>query len=348
MRRSIVSMMMLFVVVVLSGVVAVAQEDNAQRNKQIYLDVIAEYNAGNREAFYTMLTDPFMMNQGDATLYETTPDDVRGYDGALVGAMPDIQMNVDVIVAQGDWVAVHVTFTGTFSEPFNFAPFGPNSFPANNEAIIWTETDFLHFNADGLVDEAWVISDPAVLFGQMGIFPPMDEGDSETPLEQPVGYQTLSTDALVASYTSGMEDRNVALFQEQVDTGLAGDTSSYYVDPYISWNSGVPYSESAASEEGTAFFGMIASAMPDNVLETPIVVAEGDWVAVLLQISGTFTEDVVFFGTNLSATGEPIVWQLGLLEHYDTNGVIIEEFVETDPTPLLTGLGIMPSMDEGE
>ncbi|MCA9894210.1 MAG: ester cyclase [Anaerolineae bacterium] len=344
MRRSIVSMMMLFVVVVLSGVVAVAQEDNAQRNKQIYLDVIAEYNAGNREAFYTMLTDPFMMNQGDATLYETTPDDVRGYDGALVGAMPDIQMNVDVIVAQGDWVAVHVTFTGTFSEPFNFAPFGPNSFPANNEAIIWTETDFLRFNADGLVDEAWVISDPAVLFGQMGIFPPMDEGDSEAPLEQPVGYQTLSDDELAATFTSSMEERNSALLQEQIDGGLFTDSSRYYTNPFVGWSGGVPHAEDG--EAVSSFFGLVTSALPDIVLDAPVVVAEGDWVAFLGQISGTFTEDVDFMGTNLSATGESIGWQVGIIDRYDADGLIVEEWSEGDVSPLLVGLGLMPPMGE--
>ena len=32
-----------------------AQEDNAQRNKQIYLDMVAQYNTGNREAFYAPL-----------------------------------------------------------------------------------------------------------------------------------------------------------------------------------------------------------------------------------------------------------------------------------------------------
>lgn len=345
MRRSIVSLILLSLILFLSSVSVFAQEDNAQRNKQIYLDVVGEYNAGNREAFYNMVTDPFMMNQGEPILSEMAVDDLRGYDSALAGAMPDIQMNPSVIIAQDDWVAVHMVWTGTFTQPFSFAPFGPDAFEPNNEAITWTEMQFMRFNEDGLGDTVWITSDPTVLFGQMGMLPPMD-GNTDTPLEQPVGYQTLSADDLAATYTSGMEERNTVLYQELIDAGLGLD-NSFYADPYISWGSGVPFSvDSASFEEDGAFFAMINSAMPDNVVEAPVVVAEGDWVAVLVQISGTYTEDVDFFGATLTATDESIVWQLGLVNRFDADGMIIEEFVETDATPLLIGLGMMPPMGE--
>lgn len=93
-----------FLLVVLGAWSVSAQEDHAQRNKQIYLETVAQYNAGNREAFYGLLTDPFMMNQGDPTLASMSPDDVRAYDSALAAAMPDIQMTPAVVIAQGDWV----------------------------------------------------------------------------------------------------------------------------------------------------------------------------------------------------------------------------------------------------
>lgn len=348
MRRSIVSMFMLLAVFTVSGV-GYAQEDNAQANKQTYLDVVVQYNAGNREAFYNMVTDPFMMNQDEPTLTETSVDDLKGYDGALVAAMPDIQMNADVVVAQGDWVATHVTYTGTFTDPFSFAPFGPDSFPANNAAITWTESDFLHFNADGKVDQVWGISDPSVLFTQMGIFPPMDEGDEETPLERPVGYQTLSADELAATYTTGMEERNTVLWQDfvgAVESDLAMTTETYTTNPFISWRSGVPYSIDPTQPD--ELFGLISLAMPDTTISTDIIVAEGDWVASLVTFSGIFSQDVDMMGMNLPASNENITWQMGFIEHYNADGLIDEELVESDFTPLLAGLGLTPPMDEGE
>ena len=192
MRRSVFAISMLLAgVFLLSGVVAVAQEDMAQANKQTYLDGVAAYNAGNLDGFYNILAEPFMMNQGETTLTETTHADVTGFDDALVAAIPDIQMTPNVVIAQGDWVATEVTYSGTFTQPYSFAPFGPDSFPPTNAPVSWTEMDFLHFNADGLVSEVWALSDPTVMFGQLGVFPAQDGDTTGSPLETPAGYQTL-------------------------------------------------------------------------------------------------------------------------------------------------------------
>ncbi|MGB7339964.1 MAG: ester cyclase, partial [Phototrophicaceae bacterium] len=213
MRRSIVLIMMLFIVFVLSSIVSVAQDDMAQANKNKIQIAIADYNAGNRDAIYDLLTEPVMMNAGDNVLYETSKAENVEWDIALDAAMPDRQMNADILIAQGDWVAMHVTYTGTFTEPYSFIAFGPDAFEPTNAVITWTETDFLHFNTDGLIDEVWVVSDPAPLFEQLGIFPSMDEEDPATPLDQPAGYQTLSADELATTYSTGMEERNSSLAQ---------------------------------------------------------------------------------------------------------------------------------------
>lgn len=336
-----------FLLVVLGVWSVSAQEDNAQRNKQIFLDVVDQYNVGNREAFYTMVTDPFMMNQGDTVLATMSPDDVRGYDSALAAAMPDIQMTPAVVIAQGDWVATHLTWTGTFTEPFSFAPFGPDAFPANNQAITWTEMWFLRFTAEGLVDTVWLLGEPALLFGQMGMFPPTETSRTGTPVEGAAGYQTLSADELAASFTSGMEARNLAAFEEMIALGMGSDSSGFYADPYVAWGFGGAYSVTAAqTAEQAAFPALLATAMPDVVMEQTVTVAEGDWAATLITLSGTFSESIDFFGMPLTATGETITWQFGAIDRFDADGIIVEEWIEGDATPLLVGLGIMPPMGQ--
>ncbi len=335
------------VFLVLGALSVFAQEDNAQRNKQIYLEVVAQYNAGNREAFFNMIADPFMMNQGDSVLAQMSPNDVRAYDSALAAAMPDIQMNPAVVIAQGDWVATHITWTGTFTEPFSFAPFGPDSFAANNQAIIWTEMNFLHFTAEGLVDVAWLLGEPALMFGQMGMFPPSEGSRTGTPIDGAAGYQTLSADELAATFTTGMEARNLALFGDMIGLGFGGDSSGFYADPYVAWGFGGAYSVTAAqTAEEAAFPAMLAMAMPDVAMEQTVTVAEGDWAATLITLSGTFTEDIEFFGMPLTATDETITWQFGAIDRFDADGIIVEEWIEGDPTPLLMGLGIIPPMGQ--
>lgn len=353
MRRSIVSIMMLFVLVVLSGIVAIAQEDNAQANKDKIQTAIADYNAGNRDALYDLLTEPFMMNQGDNMLYETSKADNVAWDNALDAAMPDRQMNADMMIAQGEWVALHIIYTGTFTEPYSFIAFGPDAFEPTNAVVTWTETDFFHFNADGLIDQVWGVSDPSVLFGQLGIFPSMgDEEDSAAPLDQPAGYQTLSADELAATYASGMEERNVAVVDEIDAMGVSGfvTSSQFFADPFIMWNQAHPYSLSmtAMQQDEAPFVEALVQAMPDNTVSSDIVVAEGDWVAVFRTISGTFSEDFnfIYFGAPLPHTDQTITWQQARVYRFDNDGKIVEGWNEEDLSPLLVGLGMMPPMGD--
>lgn len=336
-----------FLLLVIGAWSVSAQEDNAQRNKQIYLEMVAQYNAGNREAFYTLLTDPFMMNQGEPTLTQMSPDDVRSYDSALAAAMPNIQMTPAMVIAQGDWVVAHLTWTGTFTQPFSFAPFGPEPLPPNNQPITWTEMNFLHFNTAGLVDKAWVMSDPAILFGQVGAFPPAETSRTGTPIKGSAGYQTLGADELTASFSSGMEARNLDKFADMIALGFGGNSTGFYADPYVAWGFGGAYSVTATQvAEEAAFPAMLATAMPDVEMEQTVTVAEGDWAASLITLNGTFSKNIEFFGMPLTATGQPITWQFGVIDRFDADGTIVEEWIEGDASPLLMGLGIIPPMGQ--
>jgi predicted ester cyclase len=319
---------------------ATAQENVVERNKETLRNGIAEFNAGNPQGLYNIFPEEFLMNQGSATLEPMLRADVAGYNDTLLGAMPDLQMTINVLIGQGDWLATQITSTGTFTEPLDFG----EEFPPTSETVTWTEIDFFHFDADGNIIELWGMSDPAILFTQLGIFP-AEEGDaSGTPLDLPAGYQLLTTEEWAATFTSGMEERNIGLLNEQLD--LTMDPTPYYTDPYITWSNGSPFSVSAAQQlEETAFPAMIASAMPDYTFTADVVVAEGDWVAALGTIRGTFTVDVDFFGTPLTHTDQEIVWQLGVIDRYTAEGQIVEEWVELDVTPLLVGFGLI-TMDE--
>ncbi|MEZ4669940.1 MAG: ester cyclase [Anaerolineae bacterium] len=343
-----ITILFALLIAVIGLVPATAQDDMAQTNKQKVLDTYAAYNAGDREALYTLVTDPFMMDQGDPGLDETTVADLKGYDAALFTAMPDLQSTPDVVIAQGDWVVAQITSTGTFTQPFQFEPFGPNAFPATNAMVTWTELNFMHFNADGLVDEFRGASDPFILFGQLGIFPPMggDESTAGTLIDSPAGYQALSTDELAATFTSGLEDRNLGLFNEQIALG-PGTWVQYYADPYVLWSTAKAYSLTASdAQEQGAFFDMIKQAMPDATITVNVSVAQGDWVAAIGTVTGTFTEDVNFMGTTLTHTGEQIVWQASILDRYNADGKIVEERLEGNPISLLAGLGLMPPMGD--
>ena len=93
-----------------------------------------------------------------------------------------------------------------------------------------------------------------------------------------------------------------------------------------------------------AFLNNLKQVMPDVAIEPlDIVVSEGDWVAVLVKLSGTFTADGDFFGTPLTHTDQQIEWMFGGIDRYNADGKVVEQWIEGDASPLLQGLGLMPA-----
>jgi predicted ester cyclase len=348
-RFGIFILIMLLAVAALPLAPAAAQEDVAQRNKATVIDAIAKLNAGDWDGYFEMYADPFQSNEGDAVLHDENVADWTLFGKSLYGAVPDLVTTAEVIIAQGDWVAVETSSSGTFTEPFTMFGLQPTGQP-----VYWTEMDFYHFNADGKMDITWAYSDPTVgMPTQLGMMPPMDEGgdggpSSETPLTTPVGYQLLSADELAASYASGNTDQSLAQFQANFDLGLGADTSAFYTAPYISWQSGTPF-ETTSEAGGDEFFQAIVGAMPDVTASLDVVVAEGDWVAAIGTVTGTSTNDLNLGDMwTMPPTGQSMVWQIGIIDHYNADGLITEEFIETDASPMLTAFGLMPPMDQGQ
>jgi predicted ester cyclase len=243
-----------------------------------------------------------------------------------------------VLIAQNDWVASHVTWTGMFSNTLSVE----QEIPPTGEPINWTELYFFRFNDEGLVTEFWIVNDPAIRLAQLGVVP-SEESESEAAEaapEEPVGYQLMSEEELAATFSSGMEERNLELFNEQVMLGLA-QFPQFYADSYIDWSGDFPSLITTADiEQNAPFAEMLSTAMPDSKITPNIIVAEGDWIAGLGTFSGTFTVDVDFFGTPLTHTDEEIVFQLGVVDRYNADGKIVEEWLEGDYSPLFVGLGL--------
>lgn len=323
------------------GILPAAAQNDPEANKEVVRSALAALSSGNPDAFYDLFTDPFKMNQGGTTLEDTTRSDNEFFNAALLGAMPDLQVVPTLLIARDDLVAAQVTYSGTFSEPFSFPPYSEESFPPTNAEVIWTTIDILRFNDEGLVTEVYDMSDPFALFSQLGVFPAEERDGTGIALDAPAGYQALSNEALAATFTSGMETRNLDLLNQQAVSGF-GDFPQFFANPYISWSGGEPFSVTAeGSAEDPSFSEIITEVMPDVRIQLIKTVAEGDWTAGAAKITGTFTEDGELFGMSLTATGEEISFLLGVIYRYDADGKIIEEWVDGDFSPLFIGLGIM-------
>jgi predicted ester cyclase len=105
-----------------------------------------------------------VMNGHDAAALEafTSNPSVLGSGRALLGAFPDLEVEVQWIVAEGDMVVVFHTASGTQQGPWLFVqePTGRR-----------VETSFtlaFRFDDDGQIVDQWLGSNFVEMFGQLG------------------------------------------------------------------------------------------------------------------------------------------------------------------------------------
>ncbi|HEY5057542.1 MAG TPA: ester cyclase [Gaiellaceae bacterium] len=136
-----------------------SQSGSAQANAALVLESFETLNAGDTEALLAVVAPDLVMHFAEA------PEPLHGRETWLQGfemmkrAFPDLEAQVDDVVAAEDRVAVRVTFRGTHTGEFQ-------GMPATGRTIHYVSHEFYRVQ-DGLIAEEWICSDMASLFRQL-------------------------------------------------------------------------------------------------------------------------------------------------------------------------------------
>jgi predicted ester cyclase len=84
---------------------------------------------------------------------------------------------------------------------------------------------------------------------------------------------------------------------------------------------------------------LLREAMPDLQVTSEIVVAEGDYVAVLATLRGTFASEFYDY----PPTGLPVELSFTVIHRFDASGAIVEAWVAYDTLALRRALGLQSS-----
>jgi predicted ester cyclase len=319
--------------------VAAQEESREQRNKGIVIAGLEAINAGDFDVIDTIYAEGFVSSTGD------TAAQIKARLMAQAAAFTDYTITLNLAIAQEDWVVWHVTYSGLFETAGEVIP-GMGVIEPTGEPVRFTMMVFSRFNEEGQVIEEWLQFSFLNFAAQLGILPPMammvatGTTSGTEAITEPVGYELLNADELAATFTSGMEARNLDIFNVSREI-----LPEYYADPYILRAVGTTEN---ASQNGPNIEDLLGAAMPDTTFDTNVLVAEGDWVAALLTVRGTFTGEAQLGPLPLTPTGEVIEWQIGIIARFNADGQIVEEWNELDTTIVLTGLGVLPPMDGPE
>jgi steroid delta-isomerase-like uncharacterized protein len=120
-------------------------------------------SAGDIAGFGDLVADDFVEHDEIPGL-PATKDGMLEYFGLLLSAFPDMRMDVEDLMADGDKTVARVRATATHGGEFMGVP------PTGKQVAIQL-IDIMRFDGDGLVCEHWGVADMLSLMQQLGVVP---------------------------------------------------------------------------------------------------------------------------------------------------------------------------------
>ena len=120
-------------------------------------------NAGDIDGFGQLLADNFVEREEIPGL-PPTKDGVVQYFRILLAAFPDMQMDVQDVIASADKAVARVRVSGTHEGEFM-------GIPATGNQVSMNLIDITRFGDDGLAREHWGVADQLALLQQLGVIP---------------------------------------------------------------------------------------------------------------------------------------------------------------------------------
>ena len=136
-----------------------SQPESADANAALVLESIEALNAGDTERLLAVVAPDIVIH------YAEMPEPLHGRETWQQGfelmrrAFPDLEAQVDDLVAAEDKVAIRVSFRGTHQGEFQ-------GIPATGRTIHYVSHEFYRVEK-GLFAEEWICSDMASLFRQL-------------------------------------------------------------------------------------------------------------------------------------------------------------------------------------
>ena len=136
-----------------------------ESNKDIVRQFAEAVNNSNYDALDDIVAANFLRHS------QATPDvkirsleEFKQFGKASSESFPDMKGNIEMMIAEGDFVAIYATFTGTQK-----GPMGP--FPITGKKME-SKTMAIFRLANGKIAELWIEWDNLAMLSQLGHFPP--------------------------------------------------------------------------------------------------------------------------------------------------------------------------------
>jgi len=136
-----------------------------EANKNIVRQFSEAFNNHDYQALDGIVAPNFIRHsQATPDVHISSLEAFKQFCKMSAESIPDMKGVIEIIVAEGDFVAVYATFTGTQT-----GPMGP--FSATNKKMESKTMAFFKLE-DGKITELWIEWDNLAMLSQLGHFPP--------------------------------------------------------------------------------------------------------------------------------------------------------------------------------
>ena len=140
-----------------------AAEDHKNASRRLYVEI---FGRGNLDVADEIMSAD-VVSHGPGSPTATGPEGIKRQAALLRTAIPDLQVNLEDQLAEGDRVASRWSASGTFRGELRM-PTG--TIPPNGKPITFTEIRIDRF-VQGKIAESWFIPDRFTLWQQLGLIP---------------------------------------------------------------------------------------------------------------------------------------------------------------------------------
>ena len=300
-----------------------AQGDRGDLNKSsAAIFINAAYNNNDLSLMDAIFAENYAHHPGG---YDTNWLRIRIL--GLRAAMPDLRVTPILQVAEGDWVAMQLLFEGTFTNDLIFQD--GTLVPPSNQPVQFLTNMVFHFNEFGQIYEHWQTLDHLNYLSQLDVLefePIIWQG----PLEPLSPATNTSTEELIRSLATQ--------YYETFSNKNIGNFNSLLADSFMGYNPFGSFDRAGQIQDLTSLF----TAFPDLAIRIDAMMVEGDYVAVLYNMNGTFTQNFSLADGNvMPATGNPLdLIRIDFL-HFNQANTIDQTFEIYDGFDFMFQLGLL-------
>lgn len=303
--------------------------------KQAYREIVKAFETGNTDSLGKYVAEN-SIDHGTPPPGITSTGLQRFKDMIALyrTSFPDMRMTYHNLVADGDLLIAHGTWSGTNSGPFMNGP-------ATNKPVSAEFVDIVRWE-NGKFAEHWEVSDNIAFFTQMGLMPP------QGPAPASVQHNTYDWNATAATDPAKavkMKEAYAAVLN-LIQSGDLANLGNYMADDFKE-HMQIPGTAFVAGIEGAKqAMTMLKQAYPDLKMTVEHVATEGDILIAHIWTEGTYSGSIPGFPP--AAKGKTVKFAAVDIVKFNAEGKATNHWEVGDHYTELVQLGVIPSPGDAQ